>query len=59
MNMKTSVFVIYGGKSAEHDVSLKTAFNVLNRMDKSKYDVYPVYITRQGLWHGADDWNMN
>lgn len=50
MNEILNVHVVYGGKSAEHEVSLKTALNVLNRMDKRKYNVYPVYITRHGIW---------
>ncbi len=48
--MKMKVFVLYGGRSAEHEVSLRTAFTVLGAMDKSRYDVYPVYITPDGLW---------
>ncbi|MHA7967090.1 D-alanine--D-alanine ligase family protein [Paenibacillus sp. CAU 1782] len=48
--MKMNVFVLYGGRSAEHEVSLRTAFTVLGAMDTGRYDVYPVYITPQGLW---------
>jgi len=53
MNAKLKLYVIYGGKSAEHEVSLVTGLNVMNRLDKSKYDVYPVYITRHGQWRCA------
>jgi D-alanine--D-alanine ligase len=48
--MKINLYVLYGGKSVEHEVSLKTAFTVLHAIDRNKYDVYPVYITREGLW---------
>ncbi len=48
--MKMKVFVLYGGKSVEHDVSLKTAFTVLQAMDRETFTVYPVYINRHGLW---------
>lgn len=48
--MARKLFVLYGGKSPEHEVSLKTAYTVLNSLDRSKYDVFPVYITSEGLW---------
>lgn len=48
--MKTNIYVIYGGKSVEHDVSLQSAFSIINSLDKAKYNVYPVYITREGVW---------
>lgn len=48
--MAVKLFVLYGGKSPEHEVSLRTAFTVLGALDRCKYDVYPVYITREGLW---------
>lgn len=48
--MKTNLYVIYGGKSAEHDVSLKTAQTVINAVDKTKYDIHPIYISPQGVW---------
>ncbi|SCY60579.1 D-alanine-D-alanine ligase [Alkaliphilus peptidifermentans DSM 18978] len=48
--MKTNVYVIYGGKSAEHEVSLITGFSVINALDKEKYNVYPVYISKEGHW---------
>lgn len=48
--MKTNVYVIYGGKSVEHDASLLSAFSVINSLNKDKYNVYPIYITRSGVW---------
>ncbi len=48
--MKTNIYVFYGGKSAEHEVSLKSASAILNALDKEKYNVYPVYITKEGVW---------
>jgi len=50
IKMKTNVYVLYGGKSAEHEVSLKTATAILNALDKEKYNVYPVFITKEGIW---------
>lgn len=44
------VFVIYGGKSAEHDVSILTAHSIIKNIYYNYYDVIPVYITRDGNW---------
>lgn len=48
--MKTNIYVLYGGKSVEHDVSLLTAFSIIKELNKEKYNVYPVYITKDGVW---------
>lgn len=48
--MKTNIFVLCGGKSVEHEVSLKSASAILNALDKVKYNVYPIFITKQGKW---------
>lgn len=48
---RTKVVVIYGGKSAEHDVSLKTAFTVINALDRLYYEVVPIYISPDGVWY--------
>lgn len=48
--MKKIVYVLYGGKSAEHQVSVDSAQNVLNELNKEFYDVFAVYITQEGLW---------
>jgi D-alanine-D-alanine ligase len=47
---KLRIGLIYGGKSGEHEVSLKTAAAVLQQLDFAKYDVIPFYITKQGEW---------
>lgn len=39
--MKTTLFILYGGKSVEHEVSLKTAFTVIKAIDYSKFIVHP------------------
>lgn len=46
---KENICIIYGGKSAEHDVSMLTAQNVLNAIDKSHYHVDIIYITNEGI----------
>ena len=47
---KLSVCVLFGGVSPEHEVSLRSAESVLNNMDKEKYDIFPVGITKEGQW---------
>lgn len=47
---KLSVCVLFGGVSPEHEVSLRSAESVLNNLDKSKYNVFPVGITKEGNW---------
>ncbi|AXI00295.1 D-alanine--D-alanine ligase [Sporosarcina sp. PTS2304] len=48
--MKTRLGLVYGGKSAEHEVSLSTARAVTQALDLTKYEVLPIYITMQGEW---------
>ncbi|WP_034671042.1 D-alanine--D-alanine ligase [Ectobacillus panaciterrae] len=48
--MKTKLGLLYGGKSAEHQVSLQTALAVIKALDREAFDVYPIYITEQGQW---------
>ncbi len=48
--MKVDVYVLYGGKSVEHEVSLLTAYSIINALNKEKYNIYPIYITKEGIW---------
>lgn len=48
--MKENILLLFGGCSSEHDVSLKSATTILTNIDKSKYEVYPVGITKEGKW---------
>lgn len=50
MSKKLRVGVIFGGRSGEHAVSLRSAESVINAMDKSKYEVVPIGITNDGRW---------
>ena len=50
MKIKTTLRLLYGGKSAEHDVSLRTALSVIQALNFEKFDVYPVYISKEGKW---------
>ena len=56
---KLSVCVLFGGVSPEHEVSLRSAESVLNNIDKSKYNVFPLGITKEGDWilYGGSDYS--
>ncbi len=47
---KLRVGVLFGGRSGEHEVSLLSAASVLKAIDKKKYDVVPIGITKEGRW---------
>jgi D-alanine-D-alanine ligase len=51
---KIRVGVLFGGRSGEHEVSLLSAASVLNAIDKDKYDVVPIGITKDGRWLTAE-----
>ncbi|MBP6121342.1 MULTISPECIES: D-alanine--D-alanine ligase [Providencia] len=48
---KLRVGVIFGGKSTEHEVSLQSAKNIINGLDRNKYDVCLLGINKDGQWH--------
>ncbi len=48
--MKIKLGLLYGGKSAEHKVSLQTARAVIKALDLSKYEIHPIYISETGEW---------
>ena len=43
--------VIFGGRTAEHDVSIISGTQFIENVDKSKYNVLPIYISRKGEWY--------
>lgn len=47
---KVRVAVLYGGRSAEHEVSLQSAANVIQNLDPSRYEIIPLGIDKQGNW---------
>ena len=49
--MKIKVGVIFGGESAEHDVSIISAIQAINKMNEEKYDIIPIYITKDRQWY--------
>ncbi len=52
--MKTRVAVMYGGKSVEHEVSIISGIQAMMNMDKEKYDIIPVYITKKNEMYIGD-----
>jgi len=50
MSKKISVALIFGGRSAEHEISLISAGAIHQNLDRSRFEVRSIYITRAGLW---------
>jgi D-alanine-D-alanine ligase len=55
MAKKLRVGILFGGRSGEHEVSLLSAASILNAIDRKKFDVTPIGITKQGRWLAAAD----
>ncbi len=49
--MKTRIGVFFGGRSTEHEISVISACQAMAAVDRDKYDVVPVYISKQGHWY--------
>jgi len=52
---KIRIGVLFGGRSGEHEVSLRSARSVMDAIDKDKYDVLPIGITKEGHWVAGGD----
>src|SRR5690349_10680406 len=55
MTNKIRVGVLFGGQSGEHEVSLTSTRAVMAALDRAKYDVVPIGITKQGRWLAGGD----
>ncbi|MEJ2210326.1 MAG: D-alanine--D-alanine ligase [Anaerolineae bacterium] len=55
MEKKTRVGLIFGGRSGEHEVSLMSAQGVMGAIDRDKYEVVPIGITKEGRWLASGD----
>lgn len=54
--MKLNVAVVFGGKSTEHDISIISALQAIENMDRDKYNVIPIYIDKKGdFYYSKDD----
>ena len=52
--MKTNVGVVFGGRSVENEISVITANQAMAAMDREKYDITPIYITKEGKWYSGE-----
>lgn len=52
--MKTRVGVIFGGRSGEHEISIRSARTVIEQADPEKYEIVPIAITPKGAWLDAE-----
>ncbi len=48
--MKMTIAVVYGGRSGEHDISVRSAKSILAALDRSKYEIHEIFITKEGKW---------
>ena len=55
MAKKLRVGILFGGRSGEHEVSLLSAASILKAIDRRKFDVVPIGITKEGRWLAASD----
>ena len=49
--MKIKVGVIFGGETVEHEVSIISAVQAMGQIDKEKYDIIPIYISKDRTWY--------
>ncbi|RXK84654.1 D-alanine--D-alanine ligase [Chlorobaculum sp. 24CR] len=49
---KQTVALFFGGKSAEHEISIISARSIAAQIDRNRYELSPLYIDRDGKWHG-------
>ncbi len=52
---KLKLAIVYGGRSAEHEVSLRSAASIFQAADRAKYELIPIIITKQGSWYRMAD----
>ena len=52
--MKINVAVMFGGKSVEHEISVISALQAVEHLDKEKYEIIPIYITKQGRMYTGE-----
>ena len=52
--MKTVIGVFFGGKSVEHEVSIISAMQVIENLDTEKYDVVPIYISKDNRFYTSE-----
>ncbi len=53
--MKIKIGVIFGGRSVEHEISIITANQTINSINKEKYEIIPIYISKKGLMYTGEE----
>lgn len=53
--MKIKIGVIFGGRSVEHEISIITANQAINSINKEKYEIIPIYISKKGLMYTGEE----
>lgn len=53
--MKTNVAVFFGGRSVEHEISVISALQAINAFNAEKYEIVPIYISKQGRWYTGSE----
>ena len=51
--MKLKIGVVFGGKSLEHEMSIITALQAMEHIDTDKYEIIPIYITKDLVWYSS------
>lgn len=49
--MKKNIAIIFGGKSTEHEISILSAMQAIENLNKDRYDIIPIYITKDSKWY--------
>ena len=50
-----NILIVFGGNSFEHEVSIKSASNLFNYIDKTIFNVNSLYISKEGFWYEFDN----
>ena len=53
--MKTNVAVFFGGRSVEHEISVISALQAIHAFNVERYNIVPIYISKQGRWYTGND----
>lgn len=49
--MKKKLGIIFGGMSTENEVSVQSAKSIMKELNKQKYEIFPIYISKEGIWY--------
>lgn len=58
-SIKKKISIVFGGRSSEHEVSLRSAFNILKALDKNIFEPHLIGISKQGTWYLLSEKNLS